>query len=410
MHSTNLISPSAQLPSTKVVSETQDLSDCAILVVDDSLLIRQMISACLKSAGFTNITFAENGKIALDAITRKHPDIIILDLEMPIMNGFEFCKQATSNPDTRSIPILIQSGKDTREDIIRAYDLGAVDMIRKPIRDYELLARVRVHLENRVLLQKLTDYSSRVSQELAAARDIQQAICPTAETLENIKANLGLEILWHYEPSSELGGDIWGVDKISENKIGFFIADFSGHGVASALNTFRLHSWLSEFQKEFNDPAALMEKLNNFLCENLPAEVYATMLYGQVNTEKGLLTYSAAGTPSPISCGSGPNGKFTFRPSKGLPLGFRKDWKYENRTLKFDKGSRLFLYSDALVEATDQNGDMWGEQNLIKEIRSAYGDQQCSSAILRHVVGEFGKRNTDAVPDDLTILVLTNEG
>lgn len=410
MSQSNFLNTSAQQNEVFGYTPNDELLDCLILVVDDSQIIREVISAYLKAAGYRNIAVAENGIDALDFIASTLPEIIILDIEMPKMDGFEFCGIMNSDPKTRAIPILVQTGRDSREDVIKAFQLGATDMIRKPIKDFELLSRIRVHLENKVLLGKLTDYSTRVSQELEVARGLQQAICPSLESLQKIKNSAGLDISWHYEPSSELGGDIWGIQSLTERKIVFYIADFSGHGVASALNTFRLHSWLSELQSEFEDPASHMTRLNNFLCENLPAGVYATMLLGCIDLDTNELTYAAAGTPSPIYLQSEEGIDFTFCDSKGMPLGLRKDWQYENRILDFAQGSQLFLYSDALVEATDHEDVMLGENSLLRELQAAYNNNRAPKAILKDITDLFKSRNVATVADDLTIVLLSYEG
>ena len=143
------------LPVSGIPSEHVDLTQAKILVVDDSPLIRELIGACLATDDYQNISYAGDGLDALEQIDKEMPDLIILDLEMPRMDGFEVCKRLRDNPKTANIPILIQSGRDTAADITRAFDYGASDMVVKPVKKFEILARTKVHLQKRMLLQKL---------------------------------------------------------------------------------------------------------------------------------------------------------------------------------------------------------------------------------------------------------------
>ena len=259
------------------------IRNARILVVDDSDLIRELIGACLMTDGYYNICYAENGQDALEVIELETPDLIILDLEMPVMDGFELCKELRSRQSTASIPILIQSGRDTAADITRAFDYGASDMVVKPIKKFEILARTKVHLEHRFFVEKLTDFHDRVASELEQARKLQLDICPSEEELASFRDLYGLNIGWHYEPSSELGGDIGGLYPIDETHVAFFIADFSGHGVAAALNTFRMQTWLASLSQHYMQPDEMLKILNNFLYENLKRGTYATMLFGCID-------------------------------------------------------------------------------------------------------------------------------
>ncbi|MEP4192173.1 MAG: response regulator, partial [Sneathiella sp.] len=239
-----MANPDLEVPTPEPVERRPKhdikIRNAKILVVDDSDLIRELIGACLMTDGYYNISYAENGQDALEVIELETPDLIILDLEMPVMDGFELCKELRARQKTASIPILIQSGRDTADDITRAFDYGASDMVVKPIKKFEILARTKVHLEHHFFVEKLTDFHNRVASELEQARKLQLDICPNEEELESFRTLYGLAVGWYYEPSSELGGDIGGIYPIDENHVAFFIADFSGHGVAAALNTFRM--------------------------------------------------------------------------------------------------------------------------------------------------------------------------
>ena len=387
------------------------IKNARILVVDDSDLIRELIGACLMTDGYYNICYAENGRDALEVIDLETPDLIILDLEMPVMDGFELTKELRSRSDTAAVPILIQSGRDTAADITRAFEFGASDMVVKPIKKFEILARTKVHLEHRFLVEKLTDFHDRVANELEQARRLQLDICPSEEELNSFSDLYGINIGWHYEPSSELGGDIGGIYPIDETHIAFYIADFSGHGVAAALNTFRMQSWLASAAKLYTEPDKLLFHLNNFLNKNLPRGSYATMLFGCIDIAANTLNYASAGTQPPLVNNSDTTDCFELRSSHGMPLGLREGWGYDLKSEPFNPGAKLLLYSDALVEVEQTPGQFLGDEGLLEEVNEIWSSEDLTDKErLPELIKRFHIRAGKTADDDLTIICLEHLG
>lgn len=379
-----------------------------ILVVDDSVLIRELIGACLFSAGYSNIQYSKDGKEALGSVEREVPDLIILDLEMPVMDGFEVCKALRSKPETRNVPILIQSGRDTAADITRAFEYGASDMVVKPIKKYEILARTKVHLENKLFVARLEAFHDRVASELEQARRLQLDICPTPTELNEYRQRLNLNIGWHYEPSSELGGDIGGIFPISDNKVAFYIADFSGHGVAAALNTFRMQTWLASSTHLYATPDKLLGKLNSFLHRNLASGSYATMMFFCLDLNKQELSYAAAGSQPPLIQDPENSNDFHLASSHGMPLGLRPTWDYEEIKIPFGENCKIMLYSDALVEVKTSDNSFLGDEGLRNEVNNLWNANLDPEEILKSLVSSFHRRLQDEEADDLTIIYLEN--
>jgi len=396
--------PARPTPGKATDSGRPDIEDSAILVVDDSEIAREIIGGCLSKAGYRNIHHAADGRQALEIIEKRPPDLVILDLEMPVLDGFEVCRRLRQTDKTRTLPVLIQSGRDTPHDISRAFEAGASDMIVKPVRKFELLARVRVHIQNRLMLTQLLNYNLRVATELQSARDTQQALCPTDGAISEISARYGLEIEARYEPSSELGGDMWGLCQESDSRLAFYICDFSGHGVAAALSTFRLQTLMARIDADTRDPAAVLACLNRSLYEMLAVGEFATMLFGRIDVDRHTLTYASAGAPPPLyfaapsgdQIGTGPS----YCQSAGVPLGLRRVSDYRDIRLPFPAGSRIFLYSDALIEAEYSNGHALGLDGLLRQAasRPTKGDK----TFFGQALGRFDRNVSRPLTDDLT--------
>lgn len=334
---------------------------CRILVVDDAHLSRRLIAGYLAAAGVQNIEFAADGLEALEKVESFRPDIVILDIMMPHMDGFEVCRRLRADPVHKRLPILVQTGLESMDQRIEVFKSGATDLVSKPINGPELVARTRVHLENRLLIDNLEAYQLRIHEELTLAREMQADILPSFDHVREIERLYGVEIASHVEPSSELGGDFWGVLDMGQGRLGIFIVDFAGHGVTAALNTFRMHTLMRQAGPD-HSPADFLKSISDRLVELLAPYQYATMLFATLDTNANTLTYAGAGAPSPVM---GHPAGIDLLDGRGLPIGVTKAARYEDKVVPFPPGSFLMLYSDALTETADGKGDFLEEEQVV---------------------------------------------
>ena len=316
---------------------------------------------------------------------------------MPEMDGFEFCRRAKADTTLEHVPILVQTAIDSASQRNEVFQLGATDLITKPINTYELTARVCVHLENRMLLQDLRDYQSRMESELSQARQMQDMLMPAPEDIRQIEARYDIHIASYFETSSHLGGDCWGIIPISPQQLGVYITDFSGHGVSASLNTFRLHTMIRELKPLAGTPSAFLERINNLLYDVLPKGHFATMCYCLIDFEKFTITYSAAGAPHPILFNNiSKTGRLLD--GSGLPLGIMPGSLYDTRTEALKHGDVLMLYSDALLEAQGNGAVTLNERHILDSF------SQCKSGdYLAATLALFNKHSASPLADDLTL-------
>lgn len=212
-----------------------------ILIVEDNEISRLFLEKTLKSAGFSNVQSVTGAQEALQHLTHSQPELIILDIIMSGMDGFACCDAIRKIKKCQHLPILMQTVITEPELRVKAFSLGATDFISKPVFPAELCARVRVHLERSLSIKSLEQYKDRIENELYAARELQRSILPQSRDIEAIGKYGKIDVAAFFQPSSEIGGDCWGTKTLRpHHQQGFWLADFSGHGVASALNTFRL--------------------------------------------------------------------------------------------------------------------------------------------------------------------------
>lgn len=381
------------------------LETARVMVVDDNRVNRHLLQAVLERGGIRQIEMAEDGNDALARMDGFQPDLILLDLMMPNLDGFEMCRRLRTNPAWRDLPVLVQSSLNRAEDRARAFAAGATDYVTKPINAVELLARVRIHLQNRKLLHDLRHFRQRTESELALARKMQERLMPAPERLAETAAATGVAIHAHFAPSSELGGDFWDLRRDGRGRPVLIVVDFSGHGVGAALNTFRLHAICQ--QMDFSDfsPSAFLATVNKRLCVLLPKGQFATMLAGVADLAENRFVYASAGSTKPMVWAPG-DAAPALGDSAGLPLGLLSSAAYEERSVPLPPGGRLFLYSDGAIEIPvgDDVLDEPGLAALVAERMNEADGQRFLDGLLEAL------RATGPIDDDLTALLLTRTG
>jgi len=377
-----------------------DLSGCKVLVVDDALGIRKIIGAYLQAAGISLIDYAVDGVEGLAKVASFEPDLVILDIMMPEMDGFELCRTLRANPAHKHLPILVETALESpseRTDVFRA---GASDVITKPIHGPELIARVRLQLENRLMIRSLQDYQQRMQQELKLAQAMQLSLLPQDSHLGCTTQYPGIRVQSLFRPSAALGGDFWLSRELEPGVVAFAIVDFSGHGVAAALNTFRLHTLMHQLPPPSPlDPAGYLQLLNTQLVDLLPSGQFATMFLCVVDQNKDSLIWAGAAAPSPII---GTADGLRFLDASGVPLGITHKAKYINSTEPFPAGSFLLMYSDALVETPDDQGEELEGEALMELTRLAQTVENGQSPLTSLLASAMEGRETPT--DDLTVV------
>lgn len=332
-----------------VIHFQKRLQDSRILMVDDSEYSVFLVTEILKNGGYTNVAIASSGAAALDSISAQIPDLIIADVLMPEMDGFELCRRIRALPHCADIPIIVETAMHSQEERVNIFRHGATDLMVKPLNPVELLARVRIHLEKKHLMQDLQNYQHRVEGELSDARKMQFALLPDDDALKACRMRYGLKLSQYYDPSEKVGGDFWMLHPLDENRVLMTICDFSGHGVTAAMNCFRLHAVLHQQAAQYETPGTLLSGLNQFLFSLLPVGHYATFCALLIDTNKRRMTYAAAGSPTPMIHRAG-NTQVEKLNGRGIPLGITPDATYETRETEFHPGDALFLYSDAITD------------------------------------------------------------
>jgi sigma-B regulation protein RsbU (phosphoserine phosphatase) len=375
-----------------------NLEEARILVVEDNEMNRIFACAVLESMGLTRVECAINGREGLDKVESFAPDLVLLDLMMPVMNGEDFLKALRADGRHRNLPVIVLSAVVDQQTRNTLFAVGANDYIAKPIDRRELVARVEVHLRSHLALADLRRYRDRLAVDLRMARSMQNALLPGLDQLIGARDRYGLTINAVFNPSTELGGDLWGLVPVDEHRLAIYTVDFSGHGVAASINTFRLHLLLQDMDAQMAYPEAVLEKVNVNLKQLLPRGQFATMTLAVIDRSARTLALVNAGGPAPVVVE--PGGVPRLVGGGGLPLGISLMARYEPTIIPFPPGSQLSLYSDALIDAPDAGGKPLGEQWVVDLVGQVLSDDPAETVV--RVMAGFAASSPGEFNDDVT--------
>ena len=390
----------------------------SILAVDDTPANLQVLAGMLKDRGY-KVRPVPGGKLALLAARRDPPDLILLDINMPEMNGYEVCEQLKADDTLKGIPVIFISALTEPLDKVKAFATGGVDYLTKPFQMEELHARVETHLKLRRLQveleaanTRLAEANGRMSRDLKAAAKIQETFLP-----REAPRVPGADFAWAFQPCDELAGDGLNVIPLGDNRVGLYVLDVSGHGVASALLSVTLSRLLSppsdpssilvreggvRDRFDITPPAEVAARLNRLFPFDAATEQFATLLYGILDAGTGEFRYVSAGNPGPVHlpAGAGP----VMLASQGFPIGLATE-AYEERSVHLGAGDRLYLYSDGVAEAMSPAGEPFGDARLLEAI--GRGRPEPLRAGVATLLGEVARWRGSGKPlDDISILAV----
>ena len=375
----------------------KELSECRILIVDDLKANVDVLVEALR--GEYKLSVAMDGEGALRNVEKAPPDLVLLDIMMPGIDGYEVCRRLRASEATRDIPIMFLSSLEDVENKARGFELGANDYLTKPFEILEVKARVRSLLKAKAYADAI---KAAMERELNIAREIQMGLLPSDLTPRT--EGTGLDIRATIEPAKQVGGDLYEVLRTGDDRVIVAVGDVSGKGISAALFMAVTMTLLRTMARQFQKPEEILAHLNEELAAQNPRCMFVTMACLVIDTRSGRVTGASAGhTPLVLLGASGPP-RFVF-PSSGMVLGLMSGRTYESATLDLAPGESLVLYTDGVTEAFDPEEELFGDERLMECLAGApREDAGGTVAGLLDAVRAFAAGAAQS--DDITILAI----
>jgi serine phosphatase RsbU (regulator of sigma subunit) len=383
-----------------------------ILVIDDEPVVRESLAVYLSDSGF-QVDTARSGDEGLAIFRNKRPDLVICDLRMPLFDGLDVLKAI--NAESSETPVIVVSGQGSMNDVVTALRNGAVDYLFKPLIELEVLEHsVRRALERGQLLKQnrqireqleLTNAELERSLDLLeedqeAGRRVQRRMLPPTPHVFNDSCHFSHRII----PSLYLSGDFVDYFRIGPDRIGFYLADVSGHGASSAFVTVFLKTLTNRIQRHYEkrtavnalSPSRLLTAINQELIA-MALGKHLAMFCGVIDLTENKLVYCiGAHFPPPILVNGGVAQTLAGR---GLPVGIFSDATFEDIVLPLEPTFSLVAMSDGVLEVLPE-GTMEDKEAHLLAVAGAGHPDADALAIALEIDGDV------EVPDDIALLVI----
>lgn len=350
-----------------------------ILVVDDNEMNRDLLSRRLRKRGY-EVDVADGGEQALSMIDSHPYDLVLLDIMMPGIDGYEVLDRVRTKLDAGDLPVIMATARDASEDVVEALKKGANDYVTKPFDFPVVLARVKTQMALRRSRRDLEVAHQRMKKDLEAAARIQQSFLPSDEV-----SVAGADFAWRYLPCDELAGDTLNIVPLDDRHVGCFVIDVRGHGVPAALLSVTLSRLMSpeidsssilwtrdEGQAGFRIafPVEVADELARRFPYDESTGQYFTLLYGVLDLEAGEFRFVSAGHPylSHLPAAGAPVLHRPTGPPIGLVSAAIMPTVFTESKFRVGPGDRVYIYSDGIPETEEPGGEEYGSERLTETL------------------------------------------
>jgi len=416
-----------------------DSSEVRVLVVDDDQANLRILVEVLSRQGYKVRTVA-SGSEAVAAVEASIPHIVLLDIMLPGMSGYEVATRIRATYSDIYIPIIMVTARSGMEDMVKGFAFGGNDYIVKPFNSREVLARVEnqlaisnmISMEKRVesfmrrsagpeetslvaraaaldeAVRRLSDWEAIISKDLGVAKGFLARLMRRTVQTDSVEYDID------YDPLFAIGGDVYDVHEFTPGKIRVFLGDATGHGIHASLNTITIMTEYGQLRGELASPSAMLTALNDRFCSRFSHyRIVFTCCVAEIDLFTGTIRFASAGHPTQFTTSDG-QGVARLKPA-GPIIGFRKGVQYNELLMDFKPGAVLFLSTDGLLDEgfrmSTTAGDgraMRGEEYLrgvLENLPDTLSPAEICAAVKKEMKGERRKKDR-LTDDDITIIAL----
>jgi len=364
-----------------------------ILIVDDNPASLDILQARLTAHKYEVLTAAD-GEAGLAMAREKQPDLILLDIMMPKMDGIEVCRRIKDDPSLPFIPIIMVTAKADSKDVVAGLEAGGDEYLIKPVDHAALVARVKSMLRIKELHDTVLEQSAQLRVQLETATKIQSLFWPR---IPELKA--GGHIWAVSVPAAYVGGDLYDVIPLPDDSLLAYVADVSDKGVPAALIMAALSTKIRSEAHVQGAVDKLLEIANRSMYRLASEEgFFTTIALARYWPASGKMHLAVGGHLSPLWIVEGDIRNLP--PIEGISLGVKPDVRYGIEQILLSPGESILFFTDGVVEAENQNNEQFGNDRLVCYIKNAKGPPWGKG--LLDLISDW--RGNSSANDDLTIL------
>jgi sigma-B regulation protein RsbU (phosphoserine phosphatase) len=343
-----------------------------VLIAEDNEDKRALLKRILDQS--YRVLEAEDGTAALSLVGEWQPDVVLLDVLMPGLDGFEVCRRMKADPRTADIPVLFVSVLDPDQHVVEGLTLGGEDFISWPVNSSELLARIQARIR---LYRPMNELRMVVRQQSLRLEEDRRQLAVTELELEHARKvqqrfvtgsfpdGSSVRFSHKYRPSGKVGGDMLDIVAIRKSEVGIMVADVSGHGVAAALLAGVAKVLFRIGAEQYQDPGLLLNWFNRQISSYLVTGEFLTVFIGFWNSIDYRLSYAGAGHPPALLLTTREQSVERLYANPGI-IGLRADATFTGSCVRLKEGQRVVFYTDGLTDAMNSHSELFGEDRLIE--------------------------------------------
>jgi len=347
-----------------------------ILIADDQAVNRLLLEKLLAKTN-SELLFAKNGLEAVNIYKEVAPDLILMDIMMPVMGGIDAIKEIRALSSEKLVQIIVISALTDEESVVEGLNVGADDYISKPFNTVILNAKIlavsrTVQLQTTLLesKQKLEQYHKNNEHELDFSKRVFEKI-----TAQNDLKDPQLD--YWIKPSARFSGDLISAKRVSESQLYFMLADSTGHGLSAALPTIIVSQLFQAMVKKGVSIASIVRAINHRLKQDLPIGHFVALAAGVVDTEKRSIEIWNGGLPA-IPVLNDNNEIVESFLSKHVFCGILNDSYFsdETETWCWQEKCELLLCSDGVTDVVNKQGEIFGDERFMTVLLSTHAKQR----------------------------------
>jgi sigma-B regulation protein RsbU (phosphoserine phosphatase) len=344
----------------------KNLADSRVLIVDD---VKDNIDVLVNALRDEyKLSVALDGTAALRSCEKTVPDLVLLDIMMPGIDGYEVCRQLRATESTREVPVMFLSALEDVRNKALGFEVGGNDYLTKPFEVLEVKARVRSLLKAKLYADAVRETMAR---DLRIAREIQMGLLPGDPAA--ITKGTGLDVHAIVEPARAVGGDLYEVIRLPDDRVVVALGDVSGKGIPASLFMAVAMTVLRTLAKQIVEPDEILRRLNDELLEQNPRGMFVTLQCLVFDLARKQVLCAGAGHHQLLILSPDQPPRWAC-PSSGRPVGLMPCNPVERETLSLEPGETFVLFSDGVSEARDVAGGFYSEERLVATLSGASSD------------------------------------